>query len=107
MTRRKDVAFPRVSRKVLPAEELYTIDIETGRPTKKMVFCEFHRRMEWVADFYLESQAKSKHAHDIRSMCIEAWDLTEGKLHWGNPKVSRPRKEVTATLMQFFEKDIL
>lgn len=101
MTKRSDVAFPRVFREVLPPEELYTFDIEEGRRIKKLVFCEFHRRWEWIADFYLESKPRAKHPYDVRSMCIEAWDLTEGKLFWDNPTIKRPKAEPSATLLHF------
>lgn len=94
MMKRADVINPRVFRKVLPAEELYTVDLETGRQVKKMVYCQYHKRMEWIADFYLESSNKRRHSNDVRSMCIEGWDITFGKT-----KIED--KKVTATLMDF------
>lgn len=103
MTKRSDVAFPRVFREVLPAVELYTTNVEEGRQIKKMVWCDFHHRWEWIADFYLESKAKARHSNDVRNMCIEGWDITEGKISNG-PTVKRPKPEVTSTLLQFFEE---
>ena len=105
MTRRSDVAFPRVFREVLPAEELYTINVEEGRTIKKMVWCEFHRRWEWIADFYLESKARAKHSNDVRNMCIEGWDITEGKIYSGQV-IKRPKPEQTATLLNFIEDEL-
>lgn len=98
--RRKEIVNPRVNRKVLPSIELYTLDVESGKPIKKMVWCSYHRRMEWIADFYLESEPKSKHSNDVRTMCIEGWDKTEGKLY-SDEVIKRPKPEVTATLMEF------
>jgi hypothetical protein len=103
MTRRKDVAFPRVTREVLSFGELYTTDLETMRTVKKMVWCEFHQRWEWIADFYLESKPRAKHPYDVRNMCIEGWDITEGKISNG-PTIRRLKPEPSATLMQFIEE---
>jgi hypothetical protein len=100
MTKRADVVNPRVSRKVLPAVDLYTIDVESGTRIKKMVYCTYHRQMEWIADFYLESEPKSKNSDDVRTMCIEGWDITEGKLYSADI-IKRPKPEPTATLMEF------
>jgi hypothetical protein len=91
---RDEVLNPRVFRKVLPTVELYTTDVSTGKKIKKMVFCSYHKRYEWIADFYIESESKAKHSNDIRSMCIEAWDITHGAL----PKED---KQQTATLFEF------
>ena len=103
--RRSDVAFPRVNRKVLDASNLYTQDVENGVTIKKMVFCEYHRRLEWVADFYLESESKRKGSDDVRVLCIEGWDATEGKLNFNAPIIKRPKPEVGATLLEFFDRN--
>lgn len=100
MTKRVDVVNPRVSRKVLPAVDLYTTDVETGATIKKMVYCTYHRKMEWIQDFYLESEPKAKNSDAVRTMCIEGWDLTEGKLY-SEEVIKRPKPETTATLMKF------
>jgi hypothetical protein len=101
--KRDNVEFPRVTRAVLPRDELYTTDLETGLRTKKLVFCSFHHRYEWIAYFYKESKSNAKHSNDVRRMCIEGWDITEGKLFWNKPVIKRPKKE-SATLVQFFEE---
>ena len=102
MTKRADIVNPRVNRKVLPAVDLYTIDVETGLRIKKMVYCAYHRQMEWIADFYLESEPKCKNSDDVRNMCIKAWDLTEGKLY-SDEIVKRPKPEPSATLFEFLK----
>jgi len=100
--RRDEIEFPRVTRQVLPKEDLYTIDIETGAPVKMMVFCSYHKCYEWIGNFYKESKPKSKHSSDVRAMCIEGWDRTEGKVFCNKPVIKRPKKE-SATLVQFFK----
>jgi len=94
--KRSEISTPRVDRKVLPRVDLYTIDVETGKTIKKMVWCEYHKRMEWIGDFYLESEPKAKHSSDVRNMCIEAWDKVKGKYI---PDYPTP----TATLIMFME----
>jgi len=41
--KRKHIESPRVNRKVLPKEELYTIDLETGKTIPKLVWSEYHK----------------------------------------------------------------
>jgi hypothetical protein len=102
MDKRKKIPNPRVNRKVLPPEELYTIDLETGKKIKKMVWCDYHKDWEWIADFYTESEAKAKHPNDVRNMCIAAWDLVKGKTNLDKVSVPRPKKEKsTASLVSF------
>jgi hypothetical protein len=71
---------PRVHRSVIPKDELYTIDITTGKRIAKQVFCKFHNRYEDIRLFYLKSRHHKKHESDVRSMCIEGWDKTRGKI---------------------------
>jgi hypothetical protein len=92
--RRNAILNPRVTRKVLPVDELYTIDVETGKRIQKMVWCEYHKQYEWINDFYTESEARARHPYDVRNMCISAWDKVEGKV--------KPDKELsTASLFEF------
>lgn len=102
MTKRADIINPRVSRKVLPAVDLYTHNVELNIPVKKLVYCEYHRKMEWIADFYLESESKAKNSDHVRKMCIEGWDLTEGKLY-SSDVVTRTKEKSTASLIDFLE----
>jgi len=46
--------------------------------------------------FYFESSAKAKHEYELRDMCIEAWELTEGKVNFDDDRS-------TATLILFFK----
>jgi hypothetical protein len=102
MTKRKDVLFPRVTRKVLDGTDLFTMDVENGSRIKRMVYCEYHRKMEWIADFYMESAPKAKHSDDVRSMCIAGWDATEGKLS-NDPVIKRNKETSTGTLLEFLK----
>lgn len=104
MTKRKQITSPRVNRKVLPKEELYTTDLETGETIKKLVWCEYHEQWEWIADFYVESVAKAKHPNDVRNMCIAAWDMVEGKTDFSKLPTARPKKEKSdASLVMFLK----
>jgi len=104
MDKRNKIPNPRVNRKVLPPDELYTLDLETGKKIKKMVWCDFHQQWEWIADFYIESVSKAKYPNDVRNMCIEAWDMVAGKTDFTKMSVARPKKEKsTASLIQFFK----
>jgi hypothetical protein len=86
MTNRKDIINPRVNRRVLPADELYTVDIHTGKTIKKLVWCGYHKDWEWINDFYTESETRANHKYDVRNMCITAWDLVEGKVNRSEPE---------------------
>ena len=66
MTKREDIIAPRVTRRVLPPDELYTVDIQTGKKIKKLVWCEYHKDWEWINDFYTESETRAKHKYDVR-----------------------------------------
>lgn len=102
--KRKHIESPRVNRKVLPKEELYTIDLETGKTIPKLVWCDYHKEWEWVANFYTESQKKAKHPNDVRNMCIPAWDSVKGKVDLDKPINTRPKQEESpATLIMFME----
>jgi len=104
MDKRNKIENPRVFRKVLPPEELYTIDLETGKKVKKLVWCTYHQQWEWIADFYLESASKAKHPYQVRNMCITGWDLTEGKVDLTKISVPRPKKhKSTASLIHFLK----
>jgi len=80
MNKRKD-QIARVDRTVLPKNEIYTTDLWGNRVTK-VVWCRYHKRYEDIRLFYKESSSKAKHENQVRSMCIEAWDLTNGKINW-------------------------
>jgi hypothetical protein len=104
MVKRKQIINPRVNRKVLPKEELYTIDLETGKTIKKLVWCDYHEEWEWIADFYLESQKKAKHPNDVRNMCIRAWDIVEGKTDFTKlQSLTRVKEKSTASLFEFLK----
>jgi len=92
--KRNQIISPRVSRKVLPREELYTFDIETQKMIKKVIWCEHHKKYEWINDFYTESEQRAKHPYDVRNMCIEAWDQVEGKV--------KPTKESMTPIPELF-----
>ena len=100
--KRSAIISPRVSRKVLPREELYTFDIETQKTIKKVVWCEHHKKYEWINDFYTESEARAKHPYDVRNMCIEAWDMVEGKVDLDKPSLLRPVKELPTPIPEMF-----
>jgi hypothetical protein len=78
--RRDNIRTPRVSRSVLPKEELYVTDLD-GNISKKMTWCSYHKKYEWVGEFYLESESVSKYPYQVRAMCIEAWDMVKGKVN--------------------------
>jgi hypothetical protein len=95
MNKRKD-QIARVDRRVLPKSEIYTTDL-WGNRVVKTVWCEHHRRYEDIRLFYMESSAKAKHENEVRSMCIEAWELTNGKIHWQGSE--------RASLIAFFDRN--
>jgi hypothetical protein len=45
----------------------------------------------------MESSAKAKHENEVRSMCIEAWELTNGKIRWQGSE--------RASLIEFFDRN--
>jgi len=68
-----------------------------------MVWCDYHEQWEWIADFYLESEAKAKYPTDVRNMCIAAWDIAKGKTDFTKMSTPRlPKEKSTASLMAFF-----
>ena len=79
MNKRSD-HIPRVNRNVLPKDEIYTIDVETGKTVAKVVWCAFHKKHEDVRAFYGESEPKKKSKYQLRNMCIIGWDLVKGKV---------------------------
>lgn len=102
---RRTCNIARVNRNVLPAEELYTIDVQTGKKIPRTSWCEYHRQFEFVGNFYLESKAKRKYEYDLRNMCIPAWDDVEGKISDKPPQIRKPKSnEKLATLVMFMEK---
>lgn len=94
MNKRKD-QIARVDRKVLPKSEIYITDLWGNRQVKQ-VWCKHHKRWEDCRLFYFESSSKSKHDYELRDMCIEAWELTEGKVNWNTDKP-------TSNLFSFFK----
>jgi hypothetical protein len=94
MNRRKD-HIPRVSRKVLPEDELFVTTLE-GKRVMKTHWCDYHKEYEPAGRFYYESKTKSKMPHQLRNMCCVGWDLTNGKKNIV-AEVS------TATLICFFK----
>lgn len=84
MNKRKN-QIARVDRRVLPKSEIYTTDL-WGNRVAKVVWCSHHRRYEDIRLFYTESSSKAKHENQVRSMCIEAWELTNGKTNWHESK---------------------
>jgi len=103
MTKRSQIPNPRVDRAVLDDIELYTLDLETGKRIKKVVWCEYHEQWEWIADFYKESAKKAKYPNDVRNMCITAWDIVKGKTDFSKLPVSRKSKIPTASLILFLK----
>ena len=92
MNKRSD-HLARVSRKVLPTEELFVTSLE-GKKLMKTKWCSYHKRYEPVGDFYYESKSKATKANQLRKMCAIAWDITNGKTF-----IDRERS--TASLMLF------
>ena len=68
----------RVDRQTLDKEDFYVTDL-WGARTVKMVWCSHHKRYEDIRLFYVQSKTKRKNPSDVRNMCIEAWDMFEGK----------------------------
>jgi len=94
MNKRKN-HVARVDRKVLPKSEIYVTDLWGNRQARQ-IWCKHHKRWEDCRLFYFESSAKAKHEYELRDMCIEAWELTEGKVNFDADKS-------TATLISFFK----
>lgn len=92
--KRSKIVSPRVNRKVLPRAELYTFDLEAKKMIQKVIWCEYHKKYEWINDFYTESEQRAKHPYDVRNMCIEAWDKVEGKV--------KPTKESMSPIPEMF-----
>lgn len=96
MNKRKD-QIARVDRKVLPREEIYITDL-WGRRQVKHIWCKHHRRYEDCRLFFYESSPRSKYNHQLRGMCIEAWELTNGKVKFNS-------QDHLATLTAFLRID--
>jgi hypothetical protein len=96
MNKRKD-QIARVDRRVLPRSEIYVNDLWGNRQVRT-IWCKHHRRHEDCRLFFYESSAKSKHPHELRDMCIEAWELTNGKVKF-TPDSHTP----LATLVSFLK----
>lgn len=96
MNKRKD-QIARVDRRVLPKDEIYVTDLWGGRQVK-LVWCKYHKQYEDCRLFFYESSAKRKHEHELRDMCIKAWELTNGKVKF-NPDSASLR----TNLMSFFK----
>jgi len=80
MNKRKN-HIARVDRKVLPKDEIYTTDLWGNRQVK-MKWCKHHKKYEDPRLFFAESASKSRHKYQLRNMCIEAWELTNGKINF-------------------------
>jgi hypothetical protein len=80
MNKRKD-HIARVDRKVLPRHEIYTTDL-WGERQVNLKWCKYHKRYEDPRLFFVESASKRKHEYQLRNMCIEAWELTNGKINF-------------------------
>ena len=101
---RRSCNIARVNRNVLPPEELYTIDVQTGKRIPKTTWCDYHKEYEFVGNFYLESKSKRKHKYDLRNMCIPAWDEVEGKIPDKLNQINKINSdEDVATLVMFME----
>ena len=75
--RRSDLG--RLTREVLPKEYVYDVDLYTGKPTLAVRTC---KSCLFTLDpnmFYVEGRGKAKRKYQLRSVCINCWDVAKGK----------------------------
>lgn len=85
----------RLTREVLPKEHVYDVDLFSGKPTLAVRTCKSCLLTLDPNMFYVEGKGKAKRKHQLRSICINCWDIAKGK------NIRSIDKDESATLDDF------